>query len=391
MNPEDKITKARSLLILDHPFFGCLALRLKIEQDKSCPTAIVDGKVLKYNPDFIEGLTVNETVGVMAHEVMHVALGHHWRQGKRDFGAWNKATDYALNPNILQAQITLPKEALVNPEYDDLSAEEIYTKITQSPKQDQRDSKKDKSKGKSSGKDKRDQKSPNKQNPQMSDPGGCGAVKPTTDEKEMKEQQAEWKEALVQATMAAKGDIPGGLARKIKELIDPSIPWYVLLRDFVERTARNDYDWSRPNRRYINMGLILPSLISEELPEVIIAIDTSGSIDKEALSTFAEEASSVLGTYDTQIRVIYCDSKIHGEELYQRADLPMKINPKGGGGTNFKPVFEYIKDKGYAPACLIYFTDMFGRFPEEEPDYPTMWITKTKDRKAPFGATVIFK
>ena len=210
-------------------------------------------------------------------------------------------------------------------------------------------------------------------------------------QEEQKETEAEWKAAITNAIQASKGNLSANIKRMVQEIIDPTVPWYILLRDFVERTARNDYDWTRPSRRYIGLGVILPSLISEQLPEVAIAIDTSGSIDKKALSRFATEASNVLGVYDTTIRIIYCDKTVKKEEVLTRADLPMKLKPVGGGGTDFRPVFNHIKKQNLTPACLIYFTDLRGRFPEQEPEYPTMWLTTAKDKKAPFGKTVIFK
>jgi predicted metal-dependent peptidase len=123
----------------------------------------------------------------------------------------------------------------------------------------------------------------------------------------------------------------------------------------------------------------------------VIAVDTSGSIDRKALNHFAAEASGVLGAYDTTVRVIYCDTKVQKEEVFTKADLPMKMKPVGGGGTDFRPAFKYVDKKGYTPACLIYFTDMYGDFPRQEPDYPVMWLTATERKTAPFGQTVLFK
>ena len=124
MNAEQKMLKARTLLILDHPFFGCLALRLKMLETNEHQTAITDGKNLLYNPTYIEKLTTQETLGFMAHEVMHAALGHTWRQGKRESKKWNIASDYTINSNLLEAGFTLPNGALIDHTnlYDDMSA-----------------------------------------------------------------------------------------------------------------------------------------------------------------------------------------------------------------------------------------------------------------------------
>jgi len=398
MNTLDKILKARSILILDHPFFGSLAVRLGLVENNQVPTMITNGKDILYNSEFIDSLPTREIVGTLAHEVMHIALGHLWRRGSRQHGKWNTACDYPINENLMDAGFALPGEPLVDQKYFNLPAEEIYSLLPQEEekKDGQGDDKKDdeqkgkgKGQGKGQGKGKDDKK--NEKKDDMSDPGGCGGVMSISDTQENKEEKAEWKAAVNQALQISQGNLPANMKRRLKEILNPEVPWHILLRDFVERTARNDYDWTRPNRRYIGLNVILPSLISEQLPETIIAIDTSGSIDNEALSIFAAEASNVLGAYDTTIRIIYCDTKIQKEEIFTRADLPIKFNPKGGGGTNFCPVFDYIREKNLTPACLIYFTDLYGKFPSKEAEYPTMWLTTTKDKKAPFGMTVNFK
>lgn len=377
MNAEQKMLKARTNLVLDHPFFGCLALRLKMVEDKKTKTASTDGKTLLYNAEYIESLTNQETTGLLAHEVMHTALGHTWRQGDREIQKWNIATDLTINYN-LEAEFVLPAGALTNHSYREKSAEEIYQVLPDQQKQKGSD-------GKGKGKKNKDKDI---------DPGKCGAVTPTKGKKATAKAKAEMKVAVNQALQVARRTLPQNLQRQIQEILETIVPWYVLLRDMVEMSARNDYSWSRPNRRYFSSGVILPSLISEELPEVVIAIDTSCSITKEMLSTFAAEASAVLGAYDTTIRVIYCDARLQGEKVFTRADLPLDLELLGGGGTKFEPVFEHITDRGYTPSCLIYFTDLAGSFPEREPEYRVMWLVpKPKDdreRTVPFGDIVRF-
>ncbi len=378
----ETIMRARTKLVLDHPFFGCLAIRLKLEENNSQPTAATDGKSYFYNRKWIESLSFPQVVGVSAHEVLHVALRHQCRQGNREFSRWNIACDYAINPTLLEAGFKLPEGRLYNEQFVGLSAEEIYAQLpADSNADDEQGQEKKDSAGQEDGTD----------SPQAKqDPGGCGSVIPIRDKKEAKEQEQKWAAAVSQAASMAAGTMPGELSRQVEKSLAAPLPWYILLRDLVEKTARNDYDWTRPSRRYINRGIILPSLISEELPEVIIAIDTSGSIDEKALARFAEEASAVLGTYDTTVRVVYCDTQVRGEQVFTKADMPMEMKPIGGGGTAFSPVFSWIEEQGHTPACLIYFTDLYGTFPVAEPVYPVMWVTETKTRKAPWGETVLF-
>jgi len=410
MNAEQKMLKARTLLILDHPFFGCLALRLKMSETNEHQTAITDGKNLLYNPAFVDKLSNQETLGFVAHEVMHAALGHTWRQGNRKAKKWNMATDYTINSNLLEAGFTLPNGALIDHTnlYDNMSAEEIYKALPESQQEKQQQQHKQPSQQKTQENQRQKQQKQTKKQKQQQkqqqkkkeekeikdiDPGQCGAVVPAKEETTTKA-KAEWKAAINQALQISRGKLPACLQRQITDILETVVPWHILLRDLAERTARNDYSWSRPNPRYFSTGVILPSLISEQLPEIAIAIDTSCSINKEQLSTFAAEASAVLGAYDTTIRVIYCDAKIQSEEIFTRIDLPLKLKLKGGGGTRFAPVFEHIERKGHTPSCLIYFTDLRGSFPKEEPEYPTMWLVpKPRDerkREAPFGQVVNF-
>ena len=126
---EHKISQARVRLLLSQPFFGTLCLRLKLVPVPSFPTMATDGRCIAYNPAFIEKLSPAELEGVLAHEIMHLALAHHCRRGERDAQLWNEATDYAVNPILIYSGITLPKDALIDPAFADLGAEEIYARL----------------------------------------------------------------------------------------------------------------------------------------------------------------------------------------------------------------------------------------------------------------------
>lgn len=385
MNVKVKLQKARSWLILDHPFFGCLIMKLKLEKSEMFPTAATDGKKLFYNPVYIESLSLRQTIGLLAHEIMHPALGHTWRQDSRENKRWNVACDYTINRNLIEAGFTLPDKALDDPIYRGMSAEEIYNLLPEDNK--------DQGQGQD-GQGEQGEQGPQGQQGQGQpgqDPGMCGAVIPGDKEKSQ-EQKARWKASVSQAAQVARGTLPGGIEHQIKDALNPELPWATILRDFVEKTARNDYSWSKPNPRYSRSRIILPSLISEELPELVIAIDTSCSITDKQLAHFETEASAILGTYNTKIRVLWCDTEVAKEEEYASQNLPLKLKHEGGGGTKFEPVFDWVEKFGYTPAALIYFTDMDGSFPDEAPTYPVLWVsTNRRDKTAPFGEVVRFR
>jgi len=372
---KEKLIKARVGLVLDQPFFGQLCLRLKLEEynGPEVPTMATDGRRIYYNTKFVDTLSLDETKGVLAHEVMHVALAHHVRRQSRDHTKWNQAGDYAIN-GILSPMFSLPQDALISPAFNNMSAEEIYTQLPDNPDDGGYGS------------------------------GGFGEVldlpgedggKPSEAQK-LKE-EADVRVAVAQAAQCAKvmGKTPAGMDRIIDGIINPSVDWRVLLRDFVERVVKNDYTWLRPNRRYINYGFYLPDLHSKDLGNIKVAIDTSGSVSNQEMEAFAAEISGILSEFPgCSIDVIYCDSKVYKDAVqhFEFDDLPVQLKAKGGGGTAFEPVFDYIAEQGEKPVALIYLTDMCGSFPSEDPGYPVLWGATGENYQEPsFGEVVQVK
>ena len=126
----EKLTRARTRLVLDQPFFGTLSLRLKLVPGLSL-TMATDGSQIVYNPAFVGQLKPAELEGTLAHEVLHCALAHHCRRGDRDPRIWNEAADLAINPILIKNGFTLPTGALIDPTFTNLSAEEIYARLLQ--------------------------------------------------------------------------------------------------------------------------------------------------------------------------------------------------------------------------------------------------------------------
>ena len=404
---EEKMVQARSLLVLDHCFWGVLALKLKMAPSELTGTAATNGEMLLYNPEYITGLSNAETKGLLAHEVGHCAMGHIWRATGRDPKIANMAMDYVLNSELIESGFTLPEGALLNDSYKGKCFEDVYDILYAQALPSGEDKGKDESQGgegqKGKGKSKsqpgdqpgQDDGSENDsedgQDPQeYPDPGKCGGVYAPEQGKE-EESKSDWRASVAQAVQISQGRLPASLQKLLDiEVLNPVLPWYVLLRDFVERTARNDYNWNNPNRRYLSRGIVLPGLISEELPHVVVVVDSSGST-YQYQEQFAAEASGVLGSYKTRITLIYCDACVQSVQEYSTEDLPLKIEAKGYGGTDFRPPFDYIEKEGLSPACIIYLTDLYGTFPEEEPMFPVLWVSVVPEMKAPWGETVPMK
>lgn len=382
----DRVSAARRALVLDQPFFGVLSLKLELIEDASAATKTLktDGKRLWFNPGYVSTLSKFELVGVIAHEVLHCSNGHVWRREHRDPRAWNEAADLAINPIVLDAGMVLPEGALDGTPYRGMSPEEIYER-RRKERQDQNDPQQ------SGNGNSQDPAAQGHQGPgdQQEQDFGCGEFVDCEDGDETS-LKAEWSASVLHAAKQAQamGRLPAGVERLVEEIKNPPQDWRALLRRFVQLNATNDYSWSMPSTKFLCLGLYLPSLRSEQMPPLVVAIDTSGSIDRLVLSQFAREINAIVEEVQPQaVHVLYCDTRVQAAVMFEQGE-PITINPKGGGGTDFRPVFNWIEEQGINPSCLVYLTDMAGRFPNSEPSYPVLWGDTEGRFPPPWGETV---
>ena len=389
-----RIQKARTALLLDHPFFGSLLFHLGGRASNSIQTMATDGVSLFYNPAFVEMLNAAELAGVLAHEVMHPALQHHTRRGDRDQKRWNMACDYAINPLLLDAGLTLPKDVLIDHRFRGMSAERIYNLIEeQGGANGERENQDSPSSNGESAKQLNDL-SANGEPTVPVTPGGFGQVLdapgPGGDDGEtVAEQAREWKIAVEQAENVAKlaGKLPAGVTRSLEQSEAAGADWRELLRRAWSETIPSDYSWMPPNRRHIWAGLYLPGVRSEGAGEIAIAVDCSGSISARQLGLFEAEIRSILeGQRPSRVHVLYFDTEVQKAEVYQ-AEQPIALIPVGGGGTNFAPCFRWLDERGIVPQTLVFLTDLCGAFPKDAPGYPVLWAS-TESRRAPFGQVI---
>jgi predicted metal-dependent peptidase len=376
-----------------------------------------------YNPTFVDELKPAELEGTLAHEVLHCALRHQCRRGQRDPELWNEAADFVINPILIGNGFVLPGGALIDPVFNNLSAEEIYARLLRrssegggEPKQQTQQqmtavggtsTAPQATRGAlpSNGKpeashqpasDQRGRTTGEATGPASMRPGGFGEVWDATDEHghpasaaEKSRQEHEWGIAAEQAQRSAKawGHEPACIERPLAESRQSQQDWRAILRDFVTSTTPSDYRWTPPNRRYIASGLYLPSVERRGVGEIVIAVDTSGSIGKRELEQFAGEISAISEEAQPEaIHVVYCDAAVQCAQEFRPSE-PVQLEPKGGGGTDFCPVFEWVTEKDLAPACLIYLTDLCCDSYPETPEYPVLWVTDSR-RTARFGETV---
>lgn len=386
------LVTARVDLVLKHTFFGALILRLKMIEDDKIPTACTDGTTIHYNPAFIQSLSLQHIKGVCVHEILHCAMGHVWREKDLPFPSLpkntpktmkpdeiealklvmrhdkaNRAMDYAINPIVRDSGLSLPPDALLDNKYKGMSMEEIYTKMPEAKVQFICSG--DGTIGQIDGKPR------------------CGDVESCNNGSQDAQDQNDWQVAVAQAAQVARarGQLPASLEKFLGDLQKPRVDWKAILRRYIQDIAKADYTWKYPNRRFLAMGLYLPSLYSEQVGPIAVAQDTSGSMwgDRDLRACASELRSIIEDVKPSKIVLYYADAAIAATKEFD-PDEPFEFAPKGGGGTSFVPVFEEIAESGFEPLCLIYFTDLQGTFPQQAPPYPVIWLT-LEDGTAPFG------
>jgi predicted metal-dependent peptidase len=392
----ERILTARKTLVLDHVFFGALALRMSIVEETRgrTRTMATDGRAIYYDRDYVKSCSDVELLGLLAHEVMHPALQHHTRRADRDPNAWNDSADYAINLLLIDAGFTLPEGMLLDAQYRGMTAEQIYEARTQAFN-DQEGGERvgggdptcdDPGDGEQGGDDGDATGQEGDRDALNSLADRAGAV---WDASDPAAQQAEWQVALKQASTVAQmmGQLPAGIRQAVEESLKPQIGWRAVLRRFVQQCATADYSWRMPHRRYLSSGLFLPELRSESMPVLVVVVDSSGST-KSVLPRFKAELESIVEECQPEATiVIMADADVQRVDRFERGD-PIEFNVEGLGGTDFRPAFAYIEREQLNPACLIYLTDGDGVYPEEAAEYPTLWAISTPDWPVPWGETL---
>jgi predicted metal-dependent peptidase len=413
---ETKLAAARTRLILDKPFLGALVLRLPMHAAKPdwCPTTATDARAFYYNPEYIASLSLDQTQFMLAHEALHCALSHFARRQHRVVHKWDLACDYAINPLLLDDGLKAPPNALVMPMYKGMTAEEIYPLIDDNDESEtldkhayDRDNQSQGSKSRMDEKDldrqqkERQQSEPDQEEgqqgkdggerPPQAQPdegGGAGEPEPLTPD-EQETLSVQWQQRMAGAAQQAMqaGKLGGELKRLIDHLLQPQLPWRMLLARYMTAISRDDYSYSRPSRR--EGDFVLPSLRSRQM-DLVVAIDTSGSIKDSEMEEFIDEVDALKGQVRARVTLLPCDAALCEGAPFRFEPWEQFCRPrdlKGGGGTSFVPVFQWVDREGAQPDLLVYFTDADGEFPKQEPHYPVIWLVKGRSQ-VPWGQRI---
>jgi len=362
----NKMQKAKAKMLLTQVFFATLVMSTPMVVDATLPTAATDMLTIFYNPAFIEGLTLPQVMFVLAHEVMHIVFKHGLRRGSRNHQLWNFACDYAINLMLLESGFELIPGCLVDPKYKGMSAEQIYDAL-------QKEMDEENKRRKANGEGKAEPGDLHKDTSGMGDdvqePANMDAEAKAKAEQRIQQQVAQ---AASMARMAGK--MPAGVARLVDEILNPTVPWQDLLRDYMTRVSKDNESWSRRNRRFASV--YLPSRHGNRMGEITIIGDTSGSITNQELARLASEVSEIAEAVNPErIRIVWADASVAGEQEFEAGE-PIIAKPQGGGGTDMRVPLQHIEQ--YEPEIAVLVTDGYTPWPNVEPEYPLIVLCTSK-------------
>lgn len=380
---ELKLSAARTKLILDRPFLGALVLRLPlVDATDWCETTATDAKSFFYNRHYIEALSMAGTQFMLAHDAMHCALLHFSRRQHRKKNCWDIACDFAINPLLINDGLEAPPGALYLKEYEGMTAEEIYPLIDDSLDQETLD---DHVYDEDSDSDDKQQPNENQQSDEDQQ-----RPRPLS-EVEKEALSVQWQQRMAGAAQTAMqaGKLSSAMSRMVEHLLQPQLPWRMLLARYMTAVARDDYSYTRPSSRRDESGAIYPSLRSAQI-NIIVIVDTSGSVDEEEMRQFLSEINAIKGQMRARVTLHACDEKLDANgpwEFESWEEMSLPDNMKGGRGTNFSPAIDWVAQREQMPDLLLYFTDAQGTFPSREPAFPIIWLVKGKS-PVPWGQRV---
>lgn len=378
-NLDEKISQAKSKLLIDYPYFGTIASKLELILNDDIQAFKSNGIKLEYSSDFLEGLELSELEFVLANGAMHASLAHESRKNGRSGWLWQLATDYAVNDMLVQNGMDRPLEAHYSKRFSGLYAEEIYAELKDDILRDELEYEADDI----------DDVQPNENNDNPQSKEQSQESEQIQQDDLVQEQLFEEFSKSILEKEEASGELPQSIERFFKLEKFGKIDWRNELKAALDRYHKDDYTLMPPNKKFLHMGIYLPSTTSQRF-QLVVAVDSSGSVDEELLGEFLSELNFLMGSVQNyQIDLLVCDDKIHFHKTFYSGDS-LECEVKGSGGTDFRPVFDFIDRELKDTKLLLYFTDIEGTFPIERPSYDVKWISP-KIEEIPFGDILILE
>jgi predicted metal-dependent peptidase len=351
----------------DSAFFTTLCFSLKFRWDTSLPTAATNGLDLIINPDFFMSLSQDEQVFLLLHESLHPALMHICRIGTRNHMKWNAAGDYVINHMLIERGFKMPKGGLHDPKYAGMSTDEVYDLLSDS------------------------QECPMPDLIALEGEGGAGDSGMSAQELEDKINDMLIR-AQIQSKMSgdAPGSIPGMIQIYLDNLLTPKLPWYQLLRRWLTDSIKDDYSFRKPNRRFLPR-YYMPTLFSDGLGEIAIAVDASGSVSDMEFKRFVTEAHQILKQLKPKkLSLIQFDAGIRSVDQVDSAEALMRLKFHGRGGTLIQPVLDWANE--HKPKLLLIFSDGYFRHVPEKPKSNVLWLIHNNPGfTAPYGKVIHYQ
>ena len=394
-------TKDRMKLLGWRPFIGTLAMNLELIPvvDYRCPTASTDGKRVFFNPHFLNDLTVDERLTILAHEIWHCGLSHFMREHGRieDHHMWNHAIDHEVNSLLQDDGFKIPEGAILYKPYKGESAETVFELIKNGTIE---------MRGKCL--DDHGNSTPEMEDSEPGNDGTDGWSTVDTDsegnitakvDSDFRPRRSDdvwrdWKNKMMAAAQQCSnsgGDL-SNYQKHLDDLFSSKMHWKEILRQFPTPMFNSTRKWLPPNRRHVYKKMYLPSIQKEKQLSIVIAIDTSGSTTGDIVKTFVSEVYAILNSFGGyELRLIQCDMYIQEDVIYDmdKPFVPDDFKLKGGGGTDFHPVFDLINESEELPAVVLYLTDGYGQAPKDEPNYPVIWgVIEGGVKPAPWGQNI---
>lgn len=425
-----RMSEAKTALYLDLPFFGWILGQLEIypTKDPRVGSFAADTRRIYVNPEYTEDKTKTRLMGLLMHLVTHLIMKHGSRKHHSDGNIWGMGSDVNTTLLVEETKTSLfadtrydgVKNSEISKTWETDGTENIPYHLRDLPVEavykillDYAESLKGIENAESQAPVKQEGRYKEYFNPEVyeevRDYSGiespCGfslamdLLADAIGEDLEKLEEDRFKGIIREAVSQSRdmGKLPAAIREMIQDILEPKVPWYVMLEQYIQKTLISDWRWNPPNRRHVSNNIHLPSTTKEYL-NVVVAVDTSGSISKEELTKFASEAHAIISSFSSvRLILIDCDAQIQqvvviedGQSI-DGSKLPWEGRPfKGRGGTSFVPVFTWVEESGEQPDLLIYFTDGYGSYPTYEPPYPVIWVMTT-DYETPFGSIIRYE
>ncbi len=390
MKPIEKLEKTKAKLMLEHPYIGSVASMLPLKECSDVLYMQSDGVSIVYNPEYLERASTQELLYALANGAMHTLLKHHERSQNRIKRLWQVATDMVVNAMLVENGFTLPPYAYYEKAYAGRYAEDIYADLIAQMNYNEMLEEGEETVILEEESSRSEESEPTTPPSTPTPPAYEHKDEPITPEElEAMRQELEAHFEQLFEKFKRAGELPKGLERLVPAYFKHKIGWQEQLYRYIATYAKSTYSFMPPNKRYLYQGVSLPSL-SSDLMRIVVAIDTSGSVDEALLGRFLAEVEGIMQQYHNyEIDLIAVDAKVHSHKTYYPGER-LSYRLKGGGGTDFRALFSYVAQHIDYPTLLLYFTDGLGIFPQEAPLYDLLWVMPHA-HDVPFGEVLLLQ